>query len=43
MLTTGDDDFRDAQATSAAAICLVGELLLQRRPEGDSPQRPRPA
>jgi len=41
MLTTDDDDSRDALATSAALACLVGELLMHRRPGGDlclSPQ-----
>lgn len=35
MLTTDDDNLRDALATSLAVVCLVGELLMQRRPEGD--------
>lgn len=35
MLTTDDDNVRDAIATSVALVCLVGELLMQRRPQGD--------
>lgn len=35
MLTTDDDNLRDALATSVAVLCLIGELLIQRRPEGD--------
>jgi hypothetical protein len=35
MLTMDDDNLRDALATSVAVVCLVGELLMQRRPEGD--------
>lgn len=41
MLTTDDDDARDALATSAALVCLMSELLMHRRPGGDlclSPQ-----
>ncbi|MDR3376729.1 MAG: hypothetical protein P4L98_23670 [Ancalomicrobiaceae bacterium] len=41
MLTTDDDDFRDALATSVAVVCLVSELLMHRRLGGDlclSPQ-----
>lgn len=35
MLTTDDDNVRDALATSVAVVCLVSELLMQRRPAGD--------
>ena len=35
MLTTDDDNLRDALVTSVSVVCLIGELQMQRRPEGD--------
>ncbi len=35
MLTTDDDNLRDTLATSVALVCLVSELLMQRRMDGD--------